>query len=356
MKDFDKKRPDKPGKNESPVAGPAKTKGRGMQEKTRPGILSNEHLQHPANAGPLADLLGQLQRDYGNLYVQRLVSSIREAKSLVKPQTDGGQSLDSSVRAEMEAAFGEDFGNVRVHTDNKTQEDVAELGARSFTRGADIYFGKGEYDPSTRAGKELIAHELAHVVQQKGNPADQPSLSVDQAGDAFEQEADHAAAAVLSGGHPHVTSRTGVPTLQRKQGEALPPTITTTDEVAVAVGHGTWLIGSLSVNYFYSVDPNANLDTLTLSVAAGVGVAVNDLMGVGARVNDTGGAGPRAVIISIPRQAETPRRIQITFTWSSRIYIVFLRFPQQSPALPPPRSPQTAAPDQPSPEGHAPNV
>jgi hypothetical protein len=66
------------------------------------------------------------------------------------------------------------------------------VSARAFTTGADIYFGRGEYRPGTSAGDELIAHELTHVVQQRGASASGP-LSVTEPGDALEAEADAAA-------------------------------------------------------------------------------------------------------------------------------------------------------------------
>ena len=64
--------------------------------------------------------------------------------------------------------------------------------ARAFTTGADVYFGHGEYRPGTAEGDKLIAHELTHVVQQRGGPASGP-LTVSEPGDAFEREADDAA-------------------------------------------------------------------------------------------------------------------------------------------------------------------
>ena len=77
-----------------------------------------------------------------------------------------GQSLPAPMRAKMESSFGADFGHVRVHRDTEAAELSSSLFARAFTHGSDIYFGRGAYNPSSRSGQHLLAHELTHVVQQ----------------------------------------------------------------------------------------------------------------------------------------------------------------------------------------------
>ena len=86
----------------------------------------------------------------------------------VKEQLGSGQSLDGRVQSQMSSAFGYDFSGVRVHTDSKATELSSQLSARAFTIGADVAFAGGEYKPGTLIGDALIAHELAHVVQQGG--------------------------------------------------------------------------------------------------------------------------------------------------------------------------------------------
>jgi hypothetical protein len=78
----------------------------------------------------------------------------------------GGQPLPQSVRAVFEPRFGYDFGQVRIHTQPNISNLSRALGARAFTVGSDIGFGSGQFSPGTTNGKKLIAHELAHVVQQ----------------------------------------------------------------------------------------------------------------------------------------------------------------------------------------------
>jgi hypothetical protein len=86
----------------------------------------------------------------------------------ISAQLGAGNSLDSTVRSRMESAFGYDFSRVRVHTDAKAAGLSAGLNARAFTVGSDVAFASGEYRPGTPVGDALIAHELAHVAQQRG--------------------------------------------------------------------------------------------------------------------------------------------------------------------------------------------
>ncbi len=84
-------------------------------------------------------------------------------------QTQGaGSSLPEATRDFMEPRFGNDFSQVRVHTDSTAVQMSQAIGAQAFTHGNDIYFNAGKYDPNSHAGKELLAHELTHVVQQTG--------------------------------------------------------------------------------------------------------------------------------------------------------------------------------------------
>jgi hypothetical protein len=80
-----------------------------------------------------------------------------------------GQQLPESVRAFFEPRFGRDFSQVRFHTDVQAAKSARTINARAFTVGRDVVFGAGHYAPETINGKRLIAHELAHVVQQRAN-------------------------------------------------------------------------------------------------------------------------------------------------------------------------------------------
>ncbi|HEY86249.1 MAG TPA: DUF4157 domain-containing protein, partial [Chloroflexi bacterium] len=78
----------------------------------------------------------------------------------------GGSPLPDQLRADFEPKFGADFGNVRAHTGSKAAQLNRDIGSRAFTRGQDIFFGGGQYQPETTGGKRLIAHELTHTIQQ----------------------------------------------------------------------------------------------------------------------------------------------------------------------------------------------
>ena len=77
-----------------------------------------------------------------------------------------GSPLDEATRSRMEPTFGADFSNVRIHTDRKATQLSQDLGAQAFTHGSDIYFNTDKYDPESRGGQHLLAHELTHTIQQ----------------------------------------------------------------------------------------------------------------------------------------------------------------------------------------------
>ena len=112
----------------------------------------------------------------------------------------GGQPLDPRVRGSMEARFGHSFASVRVHTDPCADASARAVHAHAYTVGRDIVFRTGRYAPGTGEGRRLLAHELAHVVQQSGASArkGQP-LEVAPADGASEREAEHAARSAMNG-------------------------------------------------------------------------------------------------------------------------------------------------------------
>lgn len=77
-----------------------------------------------------------------------------------------GQPLDATTRAFMEPRFGHDFSEVRVHTDAKAVESAQTVNAVAYTVGKDIVFDESKYEPRSREGSRLLAHELTHVIQQ----------------------------------------------------------------------------------------------------------------------------------------------------------------------------------------------
>ncbi|HYJ37955.1 MAG TPA: DUF4157 domain-containing protein, partial [Chitinophagaceae bacterium] len=77
-----------------------------------------------------------------------------------------GSPLPEDTRSQMETSFGRDFENVRIHNDSSAIQLSKQLNAQAFTHGSDVYFNSGKYDTRSRNGKQLLAHELTHVVQQ----------------------------------------------------------------------------------------------------------------------------------------------------------------------------------------------
>jgi hypothetical protein len=81
----------------------------------------------------------------------------------VPPQLSAGDPLPPSVRHQMETALGHDFSAVRVHQGH----EATIVGAQAFTQGDHVHFAPGTYNPHSASGREILGHELAHVVQQR---------------------------------------------------------------------------------------------------------------------------------------------------------------------------------------------
>jgi uncharacterized protein DUF4157 len=105
-----------------------------------------------------------------------------------------GRPLDPGVRGEMEARFGHDFSRVRVHTDDRAAASARAVDAEAYTVGRNVVFGRERYAPASPRGNSLLAHELAHVVQQRGVDASGGPIPVGRSDDPAEQEADRRAA------------------------------------------------------------------------------------------------------------------------------------------------------------------
>jgi Domain of unknown function (DUF4157) len=100
-----------------------------------------------------------------------------------------GQPLDAASRHFMESRFRFSFGEVRVHADQRAAESARALNALAYTVGRDVVFGTGQYAPQFHFGRKLIAHELAHVMQQKKHAQKPEKLELGRADDAHEHQA-----------------------------------------------------------------------------------------------------------------------------------------------------------------------
>ena len=110
----------------------------------------------------------------------------------------GGAPLVAGVRAPLERAFGRGLGQVRVHASPEAAWAARSVRARAFTLGKDIWFGAGEYRPGDPGGRRLLAHEVAHALEQRA-VASLDGVRVGAVGDPAEARADRAADAVLAG-------------------------------------------------------------------------------------------------------------------------------------------------------------
>ena len=235
------------------------TPAMGLPVERHAATLNDARFSHPANAPHKARMVSQLQRQYGNGYVQRVLETVmvqaspqadsydgcqqREANDRLnasvqtsdlavqrqieerkeveralqtepttapRPQAiqrwaeegeeeeeaplqtapawtqappvsntlearisaarDSGQPLDDSVRASLELQLGIGLDSVRVHADGDANQLSRNLNAKAFTTEKDVFFRAGYYQPGSSEGKQLLAHELTHVVQQNGTP------------------------------------------------------------------------------------------------------------------------------------------------------------------------------------------
>ncbi len=170
-------------------------------------FLADARLSSRREAGLRQHFVGSLQQHFGNRHVQRVLAERNkldlqrqgsdgslqageQSTAEIAHQRAGGQPLPSTLQGQMEAAFGTDFSQVRLHTGPEAQALSEALAARAFTSGSDIWLANA----NDASDANLLAHELTHVVQQGGQPAagGQP-LQVSEPGDASEQQAEQVA-------------------------------------------------------------------------------------------------------------------------------------------------------------------
>ena len=132
--------------------------------------------------------------------------------------SEAGQPLEPKLRQDMEGRFGHDFNKVRVHTDPSAAHSARTLNAHAYAVGRHLVFDAGEYRPDTAAGLHLLAHELAHVVQQGTAPyRPERGIKLSSRSSPLEQEADLAANRLFTGQHPNVHIRSDANAVQRLQ-------------------------------------------------------------------------------------------------------------------------------------------
>ncbi len=164
----------------------------------------------------------------------------------------GGQPLPTDVRERFEGSLGADLGAVRVHTGESSAAAADAVGARAFAIGNDVHFAAGQYAPADPFGIHLLAHEVAHTVQQGGAPgAPQYKLEVSTPGDAHELEADRAADAMVAGAPARISRMSAM--VSRKEDEHYDPTGLSGSSPVAALGDATahgeinWHSGSSAI-------------------------------------------------------------------------------------------------------------
>ena len=169
--------------------------------------------------GAVAGAFGAVGRAIGGLFAKPNDGGAKKGADPddFRGQLNAGESIDHETRSRMERAFGHDFSQVRVHADAGAARLSRDLNARAFTIGSDVAFGAGEYRPGTLVGDALLAHELAHVIQQRSATASSPLLKDGVESDALEDDADRAAVMAVISTRNAANGRTAA-----ANGESLP--------------------------------------------------------------------------------------------------------------------------------------
>lgn len=131
-----------------------------------------------------------------------------DTQAAIDGMQGGGAPLDANTRDYMEPRFGHDFSQVRIHTDARASTAARSINALAFTVGNDIAFAPGQYQPGSASGRELLAHELTHTIQQSGGVQ---RVQRDEAPDASAAPAPGAdsSAAPAAPGQPTIEELTG---------------------------------------------------------------------------------------------------------------------------------------------------
>lgn len=154
----------------------------------------------PPQASPVESLASQVgNHAFGQVVGRMQGDGIMEGGAVhpgveqaIASSRGSGASLDRGVQEKFAPRLGDSLSDVRVHADSTADALARSVSARAFATGSDVYFAAGEYKPGTSDGDRLLAHELTHVVQQRGAPTSGP-MTVSEPGDAMETQADSVA-------------------------------------------------------------------------------------------------------------------------------------------------------------------
>lgn len=150
------------------VAAPASVQFARVSQPNDPAELeAREVARKVANMTEPAKPAAKTDEKEKKKTVQRdAIPAAAPAPASVNVSPVGGSPLPSGVRSFMEPRFGADFGNVRIHTGEAAAQQSSALNAHAFTVGEHVFFGRDQFKPESASGRELIAHELTHTIQQ----------------------------------------------------------------------------------------------------------------------------------------------------------------------------------------------
>jgi Domain of unknown function (DUF4157) len=160
-----------------------------------------------------------LQRAAGNTGIAQLLGDEPQAESPVKGVVGrgGGESLDAGIRQRMEASFGADFSDVRVHSGGEAASSARAVDAHAYTVGNEVVLGEG-HEPGSPSHERTMAHELTHVLQQRSGPVEGSEapggIRLSSPSDRFERAAETTADVVMAGGTPGPATTSAAPAAQ----------------------------------------------------------------------------------------------------------------------------------------------
>ena len=130
-----------------------------------------DQIAEQVMAGPVASYVNPVPPS-----VQRFTGHTAEQTDLAPASVErvlasSGRPLEPALRQDMEHRFGQDFSRVRVHTGTAAEKSARDVNAHAYTIGQDVVFRAGRFAPQTQAGQRLLAHELAHVAEQRPGAA-----------------------------------------------------------------------------------------------------------------------------------------------------------------------------------------
>lgn len=160
------------------------------------GDMSSVSSLFTGAAAGIGSMISDVASGIGNMFFKSEPGATAQAQSpqAVMQSLGKGSPLEAGTRSKMEDAFGTGFSGVEIHTDSNAAQLSAGMNARAFTVGNHVAFASGEYKPGDPVGDALMAHELAHTLQQQGGAAQEQTKTTDQSQtNVLEEDADNSA-------------------------------------------------------------------------------------------------------------------------------------------------------------------